>query len=247
MKKALRNEVGFGCPVTGCGSPYLEWHHFDPPWHIEKHHRTTGMIALCREHHIQADRGAFTVEQLNTFKRFGKKNWSEVKGRFNWMRNRLLAVVGENYFYETPVIVQFKGKPVIWFERNEDGYQCLNVFMLTTSGQQRAYIRNNDWANSGLEEDIECPPSGKRLRISYQNGDRVSVEFFEIKSLADARERYPKAYVENWSIQFPITAVEVASVVGGTKLRFDAEQSYLNGIIMENMFISGCGVGLSIE
>lgn len=25
----LRREVGFGCPV--CRSPFLTWHHFDPP------------------------------------------------------------------------------------------------------------------------------------------------------------------------------------------------------------------------
>ncbi len=135
------------------------------------------MIALCREHHIQADHGAFTVEQLQAFKRNAKTNWAQVNGRFNWMRNRMLAVVGGNFFYETLVIFQFKEKPVVWLERNPEGYLLLNVFMLTTSGQPRAYIRNNDWFNTGGEEDIECPPSGKRLRICYPNGDLVNIEF----------------------------------------------------------------------
>ena len=43
--RTLRREVGFGCPV--CRSPFLTWHHFDPPYHVEEHWRHEGMIALC--------------------------------------------------------------------------------------------------------------------------------------------------------------------------------------------------------
>lgn len=51
----LRKEVGFGCPVEGCGNPYLTWHHFDPPWSERHHHEPQGIIALCPEHHNAAD------------------------------------------------------------------------------------------------------------------------------------------------------------------------------------------------
>ena len=64
VKKILRKEVRFGCPIPGCNNPYLEWHHFDPPWAKEEHHRPEGMIALCNTHHKRADAGAFTIEQL---------------------------------------------------------------------------------------------------------------------------------------------------------------------------------------
>ena len=62
--QTLRQEVGFGCPIPNCGNPYLEWHHFDPPWSIENHHRPEGMIALCTQHHKNADNYAYTNEQL---------------------------------------------------------------------------------------------------------------------------------------------------------------------------------------
>jgi hypothetical protein len=74
-RKALRKEVGFGCPVKDCGNPYLTWHHFDPPWEIAKHkpkperHKVEGIIALCHSHHDEADAGAFTKEQLHALKR----------------------------------------------------------------------------------------------------------------------------------------------------------------------------------
>ncbi|EHA14150.1 SEC-C motif domain-containing protein [Halomonas sp. HAL1] len=102
------------------------------------------MIALCREHHIQADNGAFTKVQLHDFKKNGKENWSQVRGKFNWMRNRLLAVVGSNFYYETPVIFEFKEQPIIWFERDENDYLLLNLHMLSTSGEARAFIKNNE-------------------------------------------------------------------------------------------------------
>ncbi len=68
IRRALRVEVGFGCPVDGCGSPYLTWHHFDPPWRERQHHDAAGMIALCLQHHKEADSGAFSHEQLRVLK-----------------------------------------------------------------------------------------------------------------------------------------------------------------------------------
>jgi hypothetical protein len=246
VKKALRDEVGFGCPVSDCGSPYLEWHHFDPPWHINEHHKPEGMIALCREHHIQADHGAFTIDQLRAFKSNAANSWAQVQGRFNWMRNRILVVVGGNFYYETPVIFQIKDKPIIWLERNAEGYILLNVIMLTTSGQPRACIRNNEWFNTGGEEDIECPPSAKRLKIRYSNGDFVNIEFVEISTIADAVKRYPHALVNRWPIELPITAVEVTNVVAGTNIAFTEKKAQVGGLTMTNCFAAYCGAGLVI-
>ena len=67
VRRELRREVGFGCPVRDadgvrCGNPYLYYHHFDPPWATEEHHNPAGMIALCGEHHPKADAGTFTPE-----------------------------------------------------------------------------------------------------------------------------------------------------------------------------------------
>jgi hypothetical protein len=246
VKRMLRDEVGFGCPVPGCGSPYLEWHHFDPPWHIQEHHQPEGMVAFCREHHIQADHGAFTVEQIRTFKREAKNTWGQVSGKFNWMRNRLLTVVGGNFFYETPVVFRFKSEPVIWFERDAAGYMLLNLTMLTTSGESRACIRNNEWINTGTEADIECPPSARRLRISYSNGDTVTIEFFELASIADAKKRYKQARFERWGIEFPVTAVEVTNVVAGSGLEFSATEAKFGSGGMRNCFASHCAAGIQV-
>ena len=35
VKVTLRTEVGYGCPI--CRSPFLTWHHFDPPYSVRPH------------------------------------------------------------------------------------------------------------------------------------------------------------------------------------------------------------------
>ena len=117
VRKQLRQEVGFACPdMLGsehCGSPYLQWHHFDPEWHEEHHHRVKDMIALCAPHHDKAGVGAFTKDQLREFKARGAERALEVRGRFDWMRRQLLAVVGGMAVLDCPTIVQIGDHPII--------------------------------------------------------------------------------------------------------------------------------------
>ncbi|MFC2013399.1 hypothetical protein ACFLU8_00695 [Chloroflexota bacterium] len=93
VRKKLRKEVGFGCPIQGCGNPYLQWHYFDPPWTECQHHNPDGMIALCADHHAKA--GAYTEKQLRDFKRKAVEQSQEVRGLFEWMRRDILVAVGD--------------------------------------------------------------------------------------------------------------------------------------------------------
>jgi hypothetical protein len=96
VKQALREEVGFGCPVPGCREPFLTWHHFDPPWHVRKHHEPSGMIALCVKHHAMADRGVFTNGQLRQFKA-AANSVEDVRAKFEWARPKQLVRLGGYY------------------------------------------------------------------------------------------------------------------------------------------------------
>lgn len=248
VRRQLRREVGFGCPVPGCGSPYLYWHHFDPPWAERQHHNLEGMIALCGAHHAKADAGAFTKEQLREFKLGGRNAATGLRGRLDWMRHDLLAVVGGNFYYEIPVVVQFRGQPTIWFNRDEDRYLLLNVRMLTASGQPRMRIEDNFWIERGDPEDIECPPSGKLIHVMYENEDKLRIEFSELKSADALRARYPDACVDCWQVSFPMTAMELQMKVRGTDLELGARETTLPGRnVIRNCFIDHCPVGLSLR
>lgn len=123
------------------------------------------------------------------------------------MRRNILVVAGGNFYYETLIVFQVRGEPVIWFNRDEDGYLLLNIHMLTTSGELRTRIEDNFWLARGNSIDLKSPPSGKLLSVSYQNGDILKIEFFELESVADIMARYPEALPDWSNITFPITAV----------------------------------------
>ena len=245
VRYKLRKEVGFGCPI--CGNPYLYWCHFDPPWRIKQHHNSDGMIALCAEHHAKADAGAYTKEQLRALKQSAVNQSQLVKGRFEWMRHDILAVVGGNFYYQTPIIFQFRGDPIIWFNRDEEGYLLVNIRMLTISGQPRMIIQDNFWFSLGNPSDLECPPSGKVLSASYPNGDSLRVDFFELRSEGDLITRYPDSNPQQWGIPFPITGVEVHNKVGGTKFEFGPTSTTLQGIHLQNNFFDRCKVAINFN
>ncbi len=247
VKKILREEVLFGCPIPGCGNPYLEYHHFNPAWNIRNHHEPNGMIALCQQHHKEADFGAFTKEQLFDFKSNAQKNSSLIKGKFNWMRHKILAIIGGNYYYETPIIFQYKKKPVIWFERDLNNYLLLNLHMLTTSCEPRAYIRNNEWFNTGYEEDIECSPTAKKLKIRYSNGDFIGIEFSEIEDIKNLENKYPSANIEYSRLSFPITTLEITYKGASPLIEFNPNETKIINSKYLNCFFHNCGIGLHLE
>ncbi len=247
VRRQLRREVGFGCPVEGCANPFLEWHHFDPPWSEEEHHRSNGMIALCAEHHAKADAGAFTKAQLEELKRKAAENAQAVSARFDWLRHDLLAVVGGNFYHETPVIFRYRDKPIIWFTRDDQGHLLLNVQMMSTTREPRLIIEEHGWILRGTPQDVECPPSGRLLHVRYPNGDAVRVEFYEVIDIGEMTKRFPGAHAEQWGLQWPMTAVEVQYEIGGTGLRFGPKETTLPGVRMVNNFSSRCGCGIQLN
>ena len=225
--RALRREVGFSCPVDDCGNPFLEFHHFDPPWRVGKIHRQEGMIALCQTHHDQADAGAFTNQQLRDLKKNGRRKQKLVSGKFNWMRNQLLAIISGGQHLDPKVILRIKDKDVIWFERDRNGAFLLNFDCLTTSGEERAYMRGNQWYTSGNETDIDCPPSGKRVKIKYANDDFLEINFVVLESAENFELRYKENFEWGEFAKFPLTAVELEFNVSGSELNMRKGQMNL--------------------
>lgn len=247
VRKALRQEVGFGCPVHACGNPYLEWHHFDPPWNEEPHHRPEGMIAMCTAHHKKADGGAYTKDQLREFKNNHIQS-EMIRGQFDWLRNDLLAFVGGNFYYETLRVLSINGKDVIWFNRDDDGYLRLNVRMLSVFPRERAIIEDNVWTNIGDPIDLQSPPQGKELKVEYENGDFLHVRFFVIDSAEDAFKKYKcDSLLNTQLIKYPITTVEVNYKIGGTEIELKPTGTSAQNLKMTSCFTSHCGGGISLN
>lgn len=247
VRRQLRKEVAFGCPIPGCGSPYLKWHHYDPPWSVRQHHDPGGMIALCTEHHDKADAGAYTKEQLQFFKQTALERVKDVGGQFEWMRREIVGVMGGGFYFRTPILLQINARPIVWFDRDKEGYLLLNVNMPTVSGEPRVCIEDNFWLLIGEPVDLESPPSGKILRVSYANGDTLDVEFSILESADDAQSRYPNSNPRQWNVVFPITAVQVYLTIAGTTIKFGRGETRTMGLSFPSYVIRESRVALHIK
>lgn len=246
VKHALRQEVGYGCPATGCASPYLEFHHFDPTWAEQRHHRAEGMIALCPEHHRKADGGSFTREQLRAMKATPFALSAPVKGTFDWRRQQLIARVGGNFFAGSDVLVGLDGLPVV-AQRREDGLLLLSIQMLTVSGEERLLMRDQEWVLKGRPLMFDSPPSGKRIAARYSNGDFLSVEFWDAPTREALAQRYMTSPPEQ--VEFPSVVVDIAMEIPGTSLVFDANEfRFGSGGHMRNQWsVGNRGGGLKVD
>lgn len=247
VRRALRFEVGFGCPVEGCGNPYLEWHHFAPPWHVCEHHNVDGMIALCRNHHPEADAGAFTDEQFKEMKERGKSEEIAVQGRFNWMRRAFMVNLGTDFCLNMPIILSYGDYPVVWFSRNANGYLLLNLEMLTGTCEPRLSMRNNDWVMVGSPKDFECPPSGRLIDARYANGDRLRLEFSDISNADDFEKRYHVMPPSIWSSAFPLTVIDFIIYVEGGDISINSKSTIIGNSHSRGNFMSNAPGALKIK
>lgn len=243
MLDRLRHEQHFVCAVPGCASPYLYWHHFDPPWREAPHHNPDGMVGLCGEHHAKADAGAFTREQLREFKQSASADPAGVSGAFDWLRRDLVLVAGGICFVNTPIAVEVSGRPAIWFRRDDNGYGLLNVRMPQSGPSRRVEITDNFWIATGNVRSLVCPPSGKSLVAEYANGDRLRIEFAEVENASELTRRHPT--VAGVDLSFPTTTVTAELRV--PELGLSIEPHGVGQVAISGSKVDGCRVGLSVN
>lgn len=172
---------------------------------------------------------------------------AEVQGRFEWMRDDILAVVGGNFFYETPNMVVYGNEPMVWFERDDDRRLLLNLRMLTASGLPRTRLQNNDWFIRGDPSEVDSPPNGSRLLVRYENGDEFRVRFREWGSAAALEPIYPRALALGSALNFPLVTAELSIEVGGTGISFGPEATKLGGGQITGSIVSHCANGFVFQ
>ena len=175
VKYALRKEVGFGCPLPYCRVPFLTWHHFDPPWSVEEHHRPEGMIALCTEHHAMADRNVFSKSRLRDMK---NSDWSvqTVLARFEWARPRHLVQIGGYYTtgIGTWVLRQIGHFSAFAFSESVEGLQELTFSLRDEYGHVLVDMVNNAFtAEPHKLHDVAVDPGGTKLKVRVKKTDAI--------------------------------------------------------------------------
>lgn len=120
VKKILRQEVNFVCPIPDCGNPILTWHHFDPPWKKKHHHDPNGMIALCTQHHPLADGENWTKEYLHNCKK-NPPRIERIQKKFCWSEKSVIYRLGGNYAAHCSYIITINKSPILWHSQSPDG------------------------------------------------------------------------------------------------------------------------------
>ena len=207
IRRQLRREVNWGCPVTDCGNPFLSYHHFAPPFRefrTTTSHDPDGIIALCLAHAGKADGGAFTVDQLREMKRNPFLCGVQVAGRNDWLRRNTVLRAGTNTFVNIATLVTVDERRVIWFDRSPEGYLQLSMKVLDAQGKPLFEMENNDWIVSGPLSDLEARPRGRhlvvksqvdgfRMKLGFENLDessfRSEIEERELRELERKRRR----------------------------------------------------------
>jgi len=108
-------------------------------------------------------------------------------------------------------------------------------------------IRDNEWFNAGQEADIKCPPSGKEVQIKYQNGDMMSIKFFELLDMKSLQKKYKHVDPSSWEIDYPITAVEINCKIANTDIELKSNKMNIGKGSIIGGFFSYCQVGISLR
>jgi hypothetical protein len=229
------------------------------------------MIAVCRDHHPEADAGAFSDDDLRELKRTGRERARLLGARFNWMHEQLLVRVGSVFYYETPIAIRIGERPIVWFNRNEANRVLVNLSMPSASGDPRLEMRDNFWLTEGTNlRALNCPPSGRVVQARYDNNDLLRIEFRNIDSLEELDRRYqtkiPKrkhrheglsrpepstnvSYAPDIArdgITFPLAVAEITMRLPGTGLQLSANKTGLETNAIYGGWMSHCRVGIQI-
>ena len=135
------------------------------------------MVALCAEHHGLADGGAYSKEQLRSFKTAKNLNTS-VSSRLPWKRELTIVRVGGVFSFLCVVVIAIQNEPAIWLSKGDDGSDLMNLNLRDSSGRLAFQMRDNDWITFTQFDDVEVPPQGRSLRLrSRAAGIDISMQF----------------------------------------------------------------------
>lgn len=248
IKKAIRECDGFVCAHPDCFSPYLTYHHFDPPWHVKNHNNPNGIIALCGTHHNLADGGTFTNTQLRDFKDKSSKNYLSVKEKIQWMRNKMLLITGGHVYMDNTYDFIINDKPFIWFNRDKDGYALLNLSIEDEQSRPIIKIVDNDFEITSAVQDIECYPSGKRITIKISDVDYISINFKDFETEAAFAKVYPNISIQSLLrfTTFPFSTVNISGSLYKGKLNL-GQSLRINDSKLEGGFVIGNMIGFFLK
>jgi len=217
VKRQLRQEVYFGCPV--CGSAILDYHHIIP-WAELKHNDPAHMIALCPTHHRE-------FGKLSRMKCYELKanpinaKLGMLHGQLGTDKDILSFRVGGNTYINTQNVFMYFGQPILGM-RSRNGEVLIQAYLPDNKMWPDLKIVDNDMiVNTNNLWDIEFKTNFVRI---YKN---KSEKFFAIDLRSDP------------------AIIEFHTQIGGQDFYFGPEHTNIGGsVFKDNVFVNGLtGIG----
>jgi hypothetical protein len=163
VRRYLRQEAGFGCAY--CGNPLLENAHIIP-FHESREFPVEHMVALCPNHHTEADLGHISEEVLRDWKKNPyNKNRSVVGKKFIVTGRDVVVHMGSNDFVNTHGILCANNFDLISLTRIDDSYLSLDINLFDRFQRWVALAYENNWmVDRRYFWDIEYKPQHLVLR-----------------------------------------------------------------------------------
>lgn len=224
IKRQVRQRCGFGCVV--CGSPFIHYHHFNPPFADAVEHRSECITLLCGADHDRASRGLINGEALQYHDAHPYCHQSG-KTRYTWMARQPLGFRMASRDFLTRVALMYETTELIGYAPELPGEpQALNATILDRNGRELLRLHRNEWCIGADRYDITA--TGKTVEVREASGDVVLRMDFEDDCLIHIR----KLTMDCGPVQLACTDEEITIDVrrGGT-LCLKGERTRLVGEI----------------
>jgi hypothetical protein len=179
------------------------------------------MIALCREHHDEADQGLFSVEQLRSLKNTPKST-QDVKGDFpSWSQPNLLVRIGGSYVGGSRAVIAVAGEPIITLTRDDQAMLSLSFTLRDEAGNVVVAMRENAFeAYPRSVHDLTVAARKKSVKVWLGGADigldvmfdRISLEALDGR-LAEDRAKAMKSAARLMEAQLKDFPSEIRTMI----------------------------------
>jgi predicted nucleic acid-binding Zn-ribbon protein len=144
VKRVLRQDACFGC--CACGNPLLQYHHIIP--YAEDHHfRPADMMALCPNHHVEANERVLDEQQQRALKTSPFNcNQGLASGQLALRQlNTDVDLGGHIFVADAGQLIRVDGDPLLTTRVSSAGGLLLSVRLFHQEDQLVAEVVDNEW------------------------------------------------------------------------------------------------------
>lgn len=141
VKREVRQKCGFGCVI--CGSPIIQYHHFNPPFFKAKSHTVIGITLLCGTCHDKTHKKIISTRRVEEADKapYCKKN-KYTRG-FLETANVFLPVQIGSCSINAQSIIVYENDIVFGLSKSNNGSDSISINAMFNNNEGDENIKNS--------------------------------------------------------------------------------------------------------